>query len=460
MRPKSRRNHRLVTAGACLGVVALGGVAKLNAQTAPAGDDKISQLEKENQQLKSRLDNLENMAQKNGLIPSGAANGDPPVSAMTDFGISGFVTASYFHDSSEPPKENGYISPGYLWNRKNDNISINKVKLTFASPPVVASGDKFDVAYRVSLIAGQDAPIVNSGSGITGFDYLREAFIEMNVPIGTGLNIRAGELISLLNYESGDGGAANDNFSQGFQWFFTGNGPAGGIQLGYDFTDKVGVKLRVQNGLFAGPVDNNSSKTVIAAIDLKPIKDLWVNLLGFGGHESGTSDVYGGEVLAGYQVTPEFHVGTELDYFCFYNTGSAPGSGHNSVYSAGLFTEYDFSKEVGVGLRAEYLKDPHGADFSGNPLSAGPTAMNPTAPPAGSYVPGILGLLNPPGKSVDVTSIALTLNYKPSPRIKIQPEIRFDHISSSSGWDPSTAVIGSSGNQNRFIFGAGASYLF
>jgi len=284
MTPKSRRNHRLVTAGACLGVVALGGVAKLQAQSASTGDSqKISQLEKENQELQKRLGTLESMAQKNGLIPSGAANGDPPVSAMSDFGISGFVTFSYFHDTSEPPASNGHISPGYLWNRKNDNFTLNKVKLTFASPPVVASGDKFDVAYRASFIAGQDAPIVNSGSGIIGFDWLREAYIEMNVPIGTGLNVRAGELISLLNYESGDGGAANDNFSQGFQWFYTGNGPAAGIQLGYDFCEKVGVKLRVQNGLYAGPVDNNSSKTFIAALDLKPMKDLWVNLLAFGG---------------------------------------------------------------------------------------------------------------------------------------------------------------------------------
>src|SRR4029077_16473142 len=106
---------------------------------------------------------------------------------------------------------------------------------------------------------------LNSGSGITGFDVVREAFVDVNAPIGTGLDIRVGELISLLNYESGDGGAANGNFSQGYQWFFTGNGPAAGIQLGYNFTDWLDLKVRAQNGLYAGPVDNNQSKTLVAA---------------------------------------------------------------------------------------------------------------------------------------------------------------------------------------------------
>jgi hypothetical protein len=435
MRASTRRNYRLVTAGACLGAV-LGGAAKLQAQAVsttptPSEADKISQLEKQNQELQKRLGTLENLAQKGGLLPSGTPNADPPVSAMSDFGISGFVTTSYFHDSTEPPASVGHVSPGYLWNRVNDNLSINKVKLTFASPPVQHGGDKFDVAYRVSLIAGQDAPIVDSKSGINGFEWLREAYLEMNVPIGTGLDIKAGELISLLNYESGDGGAANDNFSQGFQWFFTGNGPAESIELGYDITDKVGVKFRIQNGLYAGPIDNNSSKTFVAAVDLKPFKDLWVNVLAFGGREDAFSQsVLGGELLAGWTATSQLSFGTELDYFDFYNHAGVVPVGNNSVWSGGLWTTYNFTSQVGLALRAEYLSDTHGADISG----------------------GALGFENPPGIGQDLTSFALTLNYKPSPRIKLQPEIRYDHTTFAGGFV--------NGKNNRFIFGAGASYLF
>ena len=445
---KLKTRNKIAAAGICLGVIAGGGL-HVQAQTTNQ-DQKLDQLEQQNQDLQKRLQTLEDLATKNGLLPSSDKAGDPPVSAATDFGISGFVTTSYFHDSTEPPAENGHVSPGYLWNRKNDNFSINKVKLTFASPPVQASGDKFDVAYRASFIAGQDAPIVNSGSGTTGFDYLREAYLELNIPIGSGLNVRAGELISLLNYESGDGGAANDNFSQGFQWFYTGNGPAGGIQLGYDFTDKIGVKIRVQNGLYAGPIDNNSSKTVVGAVDLKPTTNLWVNLLAFGGREDAFSQsVVGGEILGGFQATSALSFGTELDYFDFKNASTAVPPGNNSVWSAGLWSTYAFTPEWALAFRGEFLRDPHGADISGGPLG-----------PGGVYTPGALGLLNPPGTGQEISSYTLTLDYKPLPRIKIQPEIRYDHTDWSHGWDPSVATPNSVGKKNRFEYGVGASYLF
>ena len=405
-------------------VLAIGSAAALHAESAT--DEKISKLEKENQSLQQRLDALEALAQKDGLLPSGTKV-PKFVSSLSDISLSGFVTVSYFHDFSKPT--NG-ISPGYLWNRRNDNISLNKVKLTLASPPVERSGDKFEAAFRVSLIAGQDAPIVNSGSGTIGFDWLREAYIELNVPIGTGLNVRAGELISLLNYESGDGGAVNANFSQGFQWFFTGNGPAAGIQLGYNITDWLDVKVRVQNGLYAGPVDNNSSKTFLGAIGIKPTDKIWLSLIGYGGREdSFVQSLWGGSVLGGWQVTPELGLGTELDYFKFHNPATAVPAGDSDVYSAGLWVTYDFTKQIGVGVRGEFLSDKNGADISG----------------------GALGFPNPPGTGQELSSVALTLNYKPWPNLKLQPEVRFDHSSRDGGF----------GNKSdRVILGMGASYLF
>jgi hypothetical protein len=158
---------------------------------------------------------------------------------------------------------------------------------------------------------------------------------------------------------------------------------------------------------------------------------LWVNLLAFGGREDAfIENVIGGEVLAGYKLNKQLNFGTELDYFNFYNHKPAVPSGHSDVYSAGVWTDYAFTSEVDLALRAEYLKDSNGVDASG----------------------GALGLMNPPGVGQDITSFALTLNYTPIPTIKIQPEIRYDHTSFPGGWVP--------GKRNRVIFGAGASYLF
>jgi hypothetical protein len=425
-RPLNRKT-KLKHTGVWL-AVAIGSAGGLCAQTAaPASDDKIKQLENENQQMHQRLDALEMEVQKEGLAPSGKP-APKFVSAMSDITLSGFVTASYFHDTSDPP---GGISPGYLWNRRNDSFSLNKVKLTIASPPAEQSGEKFDAGFKVSLIAGQDAPIVNSGSAITGFDLLREAYVDFNIPLGTGLNVKAGELISLLNYESGDGGAVNNNFSQGFQWFFTGNGPAAGVQLGYTLTDWLDVKFRVQNGLYSGPLDNNSSKTFMGALDFKPTDKLWFNLIPFGGREDAgfAQSLWGGSLLAGYQATKQLNFGTELDYFNFHNPAGHVPAGDSPVWSTGLWASYDFTKQVGLAVRTEFLSDKDGVDASG----------------------GALGFPNSPGLDQDLESVALTLNYKPVPALKLQPEVRYDHSSRGNGFGTKA---------DRVILGMGASYLF
>ena len=434
MKRRIRQKRYYATMGLCLGAV-VGGTALLHTQPvqgAEGGTNNLEKLEKENQDLKKRLDVLEAMAQKEGLLPSGAKAGDPPVSAMSDVTLGGFVTTSFFHDSTKPPASIGHNSPGYLWNRVNDSFALNKVKITLASPQVQNSGEKWDAGYRVSLIAGQDAPIVNTKSGITGFDYLREAYVELNVPVGNGLDVRVGELISLLNYESGDGGAVNANFSQGYQWFFTGNPPAAGVQLGYKLTDMVNLTFRVQNGLYAGPIDNNSAKTLMGAIGIKPTDKLWFSLIGFGGREDAgfAQSVWGGSLLGGWQANEQLGFGTELDYFIFHNPTAVTPSGDSTVWSTGLWVTYDFSKKVGLGLRGEFLSDAEGVDASG----------------------GALGFMNPPGTGQDLSSVALTLNYKPVPTIKIQPEIRFDHTSWGGGF--------AAGKQNRVVYGAGVSYLF
>lgn len=406
----------------CIGSIAVGGLSAATAQEAA----RIDKVEQENQALKSRLETLEAMAKKEGIIPSGAP--EPKyVSALTPMSISGFVQASYFYNSNEPDDKK---SDGYLWNTTHNSFSLNKVKVSLASAPVEASGDNWGVGYKVSLIWGEDAPVLNTGSPLAGFEALREAFVEMNVPIGTGLNVRAGQLISLLNWESGDGGAANPNFSQGYQWFFTGNGPSAGVQLGYGFTDWLDLKVRVQNGMYAGPIDGNNDKTVIASLGIKPTKTMWFNIVGWTGAESDTQDVSGAELLAGIDITESLHTGFEFDYFNF-----DPSTGPSAdLWSIGGWVWYDFTPTFGVAVRGEYLSDEDGGGLKGINLPGRAGSALLSTDPDGS-----------------ISSVALTLNWKPAPSIKIQPEIRFDHTSYTGAFD---------GEEDRVVFGAGVTYLF
>src|SRR5678816_2388913 len=120
--------------GACLGGALLTGGPSVYAQTVETGNAaRLEKLEKENQELRRRLDALE------GVRPASTASMPTNVlRSLTQSSISGFVTASYFYDTSTP----GDNSPnGYLWNRHHNSFALNKLKITLASPPAEQIGD-------------------------------------------------------------------------------------------------------------------------------------------------------------------------------------------------------------------------------------------------------------------------------------------------------------------------------
>ncbi len=406
----------------CLGATGAIGIGQGYALAQDA--QRMDKLEKENLDLRKRLEAIESVAQKEGILASGGA--PKFVKSMSEVTMTGFVQASYFYNSTTP---NDGTSDGYLWNTTHNSFSLNKIKVTLASKPVERSGDTWDAGFRASLVFGEDSAILNTGGERQGLESVREAFVDINVPIGTGLNVKAGQLISLLNYESGDGGAANNNFSQGFQWFFTGNGPGAGAQVGYTFTDWMDVKARVQNGMYAGAVDGNDAKTVLVSLGFKPDDKTWINFIGFGGDESATMSIAGGSILAGRKWTEQFSTGMELDYFNFDFAASDA-----DLWSIGGWFGYDFTSKVGVAIRAEYLSDPDGGGLKGIGFRGDPSTRILSADADG-----------------DIASVAFTLNLKPAPNIRIQPEIRLDTTSYTGGFD---------GDETRVVFGLGASYLF
>jgi hypothetical protein len=450
MKHPSRRKNRLRAAGSVLGAI-LAGTAALHAQAPAANDDKIAQLEKENAEIKKRLDSLQEMMKKEGITPSGAPS-TTPVAAMSQMTLSGFATASYFYDASSSKD----LHPaGYLWNTAMNQFTLNKIKLTIASPAV--DKDKWDAAYRASFIFGQDARIVDSSSTFDnsiGYQPIREAYVELNVPIGTGLDIRAGELISLLNYESGDGGAVNANFSQGYQWYYTGNPPAAGVQAGYDFNDIFGLKARLQNGLYNGEV-GSGSKTFIGGFYVKPDKKTSLAFLGFSGQQDLAPvawNIDGASFIGSRELIESCHLtfATELDYFHFggFDSGAAGfpgGADSGNFWSVGGWLTADVCPKVTAALRGELLDDPTGfGTFYNSP--------NPASSENGPSVLGFPSSLYTTGAGQKLTSLTFTLNYMPVPSLKLQPEIRWNHTSADGAFG--------NGKDNQIILGMGASYLF
>src|SRR3954462_13182887 len=97
-----RKNYRVssLAVGACVGSALFATGSTAFAQAESGNTVRMERLEKENAELKKRLHALETMAQKEGLAPPATA--PKFVKALSDIQISGFVTASYFYDTSTP----------------------------------------------------------------------------------------------------------------------------------------------------------------------------------------------------------------------------------------------------------------------------------------------------------------------------------------------------------------------
>jgi hypothetical protein len=409
----------------------------VHAQTA------TNDLEKENEELKSRVEKLEDLMKKEGVMPSGTPE-KSVVTALSDITISGFVTASYFYDVASSKDSH---PTGYLWNTALNQFSLNKAKLTFAGPAI--DKDKWSASYNVSLLYGQDQPIDDSSGG--PYSAIREAYIVLNIPVGTGLGLKVGEMTSLLNYESGDGGAVNDNFSQGYQWWYTGNGPADTVQLSYDFNDVFGVKVRLQNGLYNGEV-GTGGKTFMGGFYIKPDKKTSLAFIGFEGPQNNIGPTYsldGGSFIGSRQLMEAYNLtfATEADYFHFsgFNpeaAGFPSGDPHGDFWSVGGWLTADVAPTVKLALRAELVDDPNGFG----------TIYNSPSPAGIEY--GALGFpasIYTTGEGQELTEVTLTLDYMPVPTVKIQPEIRWNH---------STVSAAFSGKSDQIIVGMGVSYMF
>ena len=143
-----RRGNHSTPLGLALGV-ALAHLSGLGVLSASAQDAKLDKIAQENLDLRSRLEVLEGVAKKEGILPSGDSK-TKLVTAMSDITISGFAQASYFYNTRTPADG---ASDGYLFNTKDNSFSLNKFKLSIASKPVAT--DKWDAGFKASLLLGR-----------------------------------------------------------------------------------------------------------------------------------------------------------------------------------------------------------------------------------------------------------------------------------------------------------------
>ncbi|MBW4890790.1 porin [Mucilaginibacter sp. HMF5004] len=236
------------------------------------------------------------------------------------------------------------------------------------------------------------------------------------------LNVTGGYMGTFVGYEVI---SPVGNFNYSTSYLFT-NGPFqnAGLKFTYTFSDKASLMAGIFNDAWNNYSSTNDLSTFGAQLMIAPVKGWTAYLNVAAGYYSGLEL----DLTTNYQITDAFKLGLNVADFSQPSYKFAPNAGNGGFTGAALYPQYAVSKDVTLGLRAEYFSAKKGS----------------TTP--GSFS-GVI-----PGESV--TAFTLTAAVKSGPLTFI-PEVRLDNGSAAQFFDSKGVATKSAGQ-----FSVAAVYAF
>src|SRR5438270_1034362 len=265
--------------------------------------------------------------------------------------------------------------PPYKFNSasKADGFNLDVVQLRIEKPLDEA---EWAAGYRVDLWAGPDANVLNTQSlfgnssvASQGDFAIRQAYIALRMPVGTGLDWKVGVFDSIIGYESVEG-PNNPNFTRSFGHSIEPQTHTG-VLASYRFADMISVSAGIANTI--GPAINEraqgpnlngtvtkaeSYKTYMASVAITAPESCGF-LAGstiYAGVVNGFSSVYGQGQTSWYLgatlATPVtgLRLGTALDVL---NIEDLAGE----TWTVAGYASFQATEKLSFHARGEYLRD-------------------------------------------------------------------------------------------------------
>lgn len=413
--------------------------------------------------LSNAYANSGNAYAKNGssYFNSGNSSANSLLTLFRDSGITlgGWFQAGATYNPGNP--DNGYNGPTSFNDRAN-RFQLNQFNI-FVERPVVAEGNTWDFGGRIDFMFGTDAIYYQAG-GIPAFDVnsgepnnrgswdldicckstrtygiaLPQAYLEFYVPIGNGLNIKAGHFFSPSGYEIGP---APDVFFYSKAYSLNNGHPFTHMGLLFEY------KVTKNWSLIGGPItgsgtggwDGNLTRTALTnwngtggVMWIGDDKRNSFNILSTFGdvsaraHESWTMI---SSVLQ-YRVTDKTHF--VAHYVHGFVGGALLNGQQKDVQWMGVNTHlyYDLLEDLTIGIRGEWFRDRDGFRVL-SPLRVAFATNNQGVSYAGNFP-----ITSAPA---DYYQTTIGLNWKPAKRLKldnwkamrsfnVRPNIRYDRV--------------------------------
>jgi hypothetical protein len=342
--------------------------------------------------------------------------------------ISGFLEASYLYNVNRGGGTQ-YPVVGRTFDTHANQFVFDDFKLALEKP-ISANPTNWAIGYRADLIFGEDATALNAanpGLSLGTAGALEQAFIDVNVPVGNGLKVIIGKTVTLMGVEVIEQ-VSNPNFSEGNQFLYVENFTQTGVQLAYQWNDKIDTEFVVFNGWDQAP-DNNNALSYMARIGYAPDSNTTLAVLGYGGPEqTGITANWrdGIDLVATRKITDKFSADFQADWGTEQNvTVGTATFGNPDWFALGGWLIYDFTDKIELAFRQDFLRDKDGTRtlFAGLPV----------------------------GTTPEIYSSTVTLNLKPIDNFQFRPEFRWDHSDKPDTYN---------GTRDQFTLGVGVAYLY
>jgi hypothetical protein len=185
-----------------------------------------------------------------------------------DISIYGFAEGSYTYSASNPP--NNFIT-GRVFDVDNQEVLLNQIDLSIektVDAAAAAKDGRWNVGFKIEGIYGADARFIQSnglnfyGPGVQTSPEnqfsLVQAYVDFGIPVGNGLMIRAGKMVTHMGYETINP-TTNPFYSHTYLFGYAIPFTHTGVMAFYNVTDKVTVMGGISRGWDQATKDNNDS---------------------------------------------------------------------------------------------------------------------------------------------------------------------------------------------------------
>jgi hypothetical protein len=407
--------HRKALAGAAAAMLVATGAAKAIAPSAAFTLEQPIYLQDEPVEL-TPLESVLDQAGVHGTLSENRIK------------VGGWIQAGWTYNFDTP--DSG-VNVGRVFDFEDQDPTLHQVVL-FADRSVAYSADAFDIGGRIEWMWGGDARLIHA-NGVMDHNGVADGpdeqfdptqfYVDMNLPVGNGLKVRAGKFVTTIGYETIDPNL-NALYSRGFLFGYAIPFTHMGVLAFYPLTPELEVYGGIVRGWDQGFEDNNSAVSFMLGGGYALSDETAVKLNFIGGPEQADNSRdwrYLLDLIVTHQVSDELSLALNAD---FAYESEAPDGDSAIWWGIAGYATYTINENFAASTRLEYFDDSDGARGFDAALAGITVGVDIRPLPADQYGQGL----------------------------RIRPEVRMD-------WSDED-IFNDGDDDMQFTFGVDAIYAF